>query len=262
MGKRLSAENAALAALGRVLTRGVTVEDRAWMAEVETLAEWASWDLDDLAAEHHRVLSVEVFPVASVFLSERALLGGREAARAAATFERVGFEAPEVPDALGPMVQLAAADPVGGSLLQPWGGAALVAIERQGSVYGAVASLVLEILGERLSGKPVERPGPLRDEAGLRDVARWLCRPQASGWFISRGEIAELARESGFPCGFSSREKMLETWFHTAVEHRGLAEASEVLRGRMTSWNDRSRSLGLLHWIAPVSWLDWDGAAL
>ena len=232
------------------------------MAEVEGLSEWVDADLDELAAEHHRVLAVEVFPFASVFLSERALLGGPESARAAAAFERVGFEAPEVPDALGPLIQLAAADPVGDAVLQPWAGAALVAIERQGGVYGAVAALVLELMGDRLAGAPVTREGPLRDDAGLRDVARWLCRPHASGWFISRGEIAEIAKDSGFPCGFSSREKMLETWLHTAVEHRGLAAASDVLRGRMASWNARTAELSLGHWCAPVDWLDWEGAAL
>ena len=147
-------------------------------------------------------------------------------------------------------------------MLQPWAGAALVAIERQGGVYGAVAALVLELMGDRLAGAPVTREGPLRDDAGLRDVARWLCRPQSSGWFISRGEIAEIAKDSGFPCGFSSREKMLETWLHTAVEHRGLAAASDVLRGRMASWNARTGELGLGHWCAPLDWLDWEGAAL
>jgi TorA maturation chaperone TorD len=74
-------------------------------------------------------------------------------------------------------------------------------------------------------------PTPLDDPAaGLKEIAEFLATPVCAGIYLSREDIARLARATGLPCGFGDRRLMLTTLLRSAAEYDELGAAADGLR--------------------------------
>jgi len=61
------------------------------------------------------------------------------------------------------------------------------------------------------------------DQTSVTRIARWLCTPAASGWFLSLATIQELARSVAVPHGFGSRHQVLADTLRAASRFDVLA---------------------------------------
>jgi len=117
--------------------------------------------------------------------------------------------------------------------LLPWLLPLVQAIQRQQQpFYAALATLTLDIvsdhraaLGADLMTKPVtfRLPSPpdlLQSEnTGLKDIATHLLTPVYSGFYLSRDDVARLARHHNLPHGFGNRQQMLANLLHAAADY-------------------------------------------
>ena len=245
-------------ALGRVLLHGFDEEAVAWAREVPRLAGLVEQlgSLDELAAEHHRVLELNVFPFEGVFRDPDALLGGAVSEQVDGFYRRAGVYRAGLP--LGPADHVgtelmalaflvgAEADAVEdgvdaspicalqarflGEHLAAWWPPLAVAIAAQDSpLYAALTELVTAMLVDHCDAlgpdecppSALPEPPALLDDpkTGLKDIATFLLTPAWSGWFLSRDEIRRVALSLRLPCGFGNRKQLLTTLFGTAVEH-------------------------------------------
>lgn len=91
--QRASARAAAYALLAKLLVRGV---DDVTLQEISTIEALATHlpprpDLDELAADHHRLLLHELFPYAGVFIDSEATTGGAATTAVLDSYRRFGF---------------------------------------------------------------------------------------------------------------------------------------------------------------------------
>ena len=237
--------------------------------------------LDELAAAQHALLSFDVPPYAGFFLDPDGLVGGADATALVEAYRSRGFYASR---------QDASADHLGVTL------GALAFLTRRGDREGVRMLLddhvlrwfpafvaaatrnasgfwlqVVELLSalvwdhrDRLgpsSAEPLALPEatPLIADArtGLRDIARHLCTPLASGTCITRRDIRELGRSLDVPQGFGSRTNMLENVLRAAGEYDRFPEAvarlHELLERHAEElavvrnglpWAERGRAMG------------------
>jgi len=231
-------------------------------------------DTDALAAAHHALFQLEVFPYAGLFLEDGGLLGGDIAAAFQADCDAVGFGArPDVASAdhLGAVAGLLAflAGAEADALADGEAAAAKTARDHLraaldrwllswilplGAAVGAVGdplwSAVIEMLASlaidhrvALGGAAESRALPpppeellARKETGLKRIAEVLLTPAYSGVYLSRQDIAALARGRDTPRGFGGRLQMLTNLLRNASEYNDLpgllATLDEVLAAR------------------------------
>lgn len=272
MGTELEAR--ALVALGGVLARGVRPTDQEWMEAVPVLAEALApfAGADDLRAEHQRVLGQGVFAFESVFRSPQGLRGGDHAHASAWAYATAGMAPTDDLDALGEQTRLMghllecdpeAADAFFSKHLGMWAPAALVAIERQGSpLYASLAELLKEIFTPRMT-EVQERWVPVEDwldqpKTGIKDIVAHMLIPDRSGWFLSRSDLIRWSTEVGIPCGFGSRQQMLQGLFMGAVEHREVPQWLDYVGQECARWGERYLAFGATGWAERVDRLAKD----
>lgn len=249
----------------RLLIDGIDAATLAQLQALEWLleADTGAHDLDELAAEHHACLQLDVFPYAGVFLSTEAVAGAW-ADRCRAQFESVGFR---------PRLDQLAADHLGvavaclsfvsaaiGEALDD--GQAHVAAELERRCAALLDACVLaylpvlvaaieheratrlwpRVLGELLEFAALHRAalpswpgtivepttGPAADwlddrDTNLRRIAEYLLCPAYSGVFLTRADVAALGRKRELPRGFGSRVLTLDNLLHSAIDYGQLA---------------------------------------
>lgn len=202
--------------LAELVSKGVDHHRLPQLKQIEPLAEalGSDPDLDALAAAHHALLSLEVFPFEGVFLDPEGLVSART-------------------DHLGVMLEtLAEASPDEARILLDehllrWLPAFVVAVRaHDAGFFRVVIDLALElVIAHRQSlGEPpvvhVDSPAWLDDPShDLRAIARFLTTPAQSGFFLSRRDIAALGRRLDVPVGFGGRARMLEHLWRGAGEY-------------------------------------------
>ena len=236
--------------LGRLLLRGLDEETLPLLKQTPLGAQLPdALDLDEVAAAHHRLLSREVHPYASLFLTPDP--AGRVDAIQDAC-QSAGFHvdtASARPDHFGIGLMMmsflcgATADAMSDGLdaiaaqtealaqsflsahLAPYVAplrAAVVA--NDAGLWAAVVVTAADMLTDHLT-----EPGPLvlpdvpdllRDErTDLKRIAAFLLTPCHSGVFLSRSDISVLARGVRVPRGFGSRQQELVNLLRSAAEY-------------------------------------------
>jgi TorA maturation chaperone TorD len=115
---------------------------------------------------------------------------------------------------------------------------------QQDAFYAAVAAMTQalvvahrqEIDDGRSSDAPLPSsrlpvcPDPLdAPDAGLQEIAAFLATPACAGVYLSRADIARLARACDLPCGFGDRRQMLTNFLRAAAEFDSVAAATGAL---------------------------------
>ncbi len=226
-------------------------------AVAETLPEAVDEDL--VAAAHHDALGRQVFPFESAFRSPDGLLGGDVSAAVREAYAAGGFlpdtaslEADHVGLQLAYLAHLSRAEAdaeadgrsevvercrglAAGFLdrhaLRWWPSlAAALRTQTRSAWIARVGTLAVELaaghraeldLGAEMVAEPVVKGLDLDDpETRLRDIVQYLASPLRCGMFLSLHGMARVARSVDLPTGFGTRVKVLESLWHTAVDHK------------------------------------------
>lgn len=233
--------------LARALLRGV--DERTWTLLREL--DWVAPDegLEQLATQLHATFELGVFPYAGVFLHADARAGAcADLVRdfhARAGFSPRPVNAELAPDHLGvqlafmSFVSRARADGHLGPLAEFIDACVLaylptlVLAARElgadaGNPWVSMLGELLELVAAQRASLPGARAAPrlcpaerlLADErTGLREIAAYLLTPARSGVFLTRADIAALARSRALVRGFGSRLTMLDNLLRAAVEY-------------------------------------------
>jgi putative dimethyl sulfoxide reductase chaperone len=256
------------ALLARLLVRGM---DQSTLARIEQLG-WAAHDLDGMAAKHHAVFELGVFPYAGVFLDASASAGAcSDLVRS--FYARAGFHPildELTADHLGVQLSFlsfvtgaqadaledgrphiaAALDPLLAEFLDAcvlaYLPALVCAIEDLpgADAWASILREALMLLAEhraRLPGPIIPPtlidPGDLLadERTGLRQIAEHLLTPASSGLFVTRADIASWGRQRSLPRGFGSRLVMLDNLLRSAVEYGQLASLIAALDAQLVA---------------------------
>jgi hypothetical protein len=258
--------------LGELLLKGVTPELEPVVRNLPVFQRLLGDDLsvDELAAEHHRVLGFEVFPYASVFLSEDGQLGGQITHEVTERYAAAGFgrswsdvEGDHLGVELLFMANLCAREVRAAGLeageletlhahqrdfldahLLRWLPCMVAALRNQEAPFTqALVEMSLELAidhRERLQGSTPDEKLPAHPDLArllgdpktrLKDVARFLLSPVQAGFFLCRQEISALATQAGGPKGFGGRLELLESAMFGAVDRGHWPEFVRGLRG-------------------------------
>ena len=238
--------------LGQLILRGLRPEDVATLKQTPLAAHLpAPLDLDALAAQHHRLLSLEIHPYASLFLSPEpgALVDPiLDACRSA------GFHvdaASARPDHLGIALMMlsflcgATADALAdgedaiaertealaqsflSAWLVPWLAPLRAAVHTHtapADLWRAVLDTASALAEDHWAGAgtlELPEPPPLLDEArtDLRTIATFLLAPAHAGVYLSRADLGGLARGVRVPRGLGGREQELTNLLRAAAEY-------------------------------------------
>ena len=227
------------------------------------------FDADESAALFQSTFGFNVFPYQSLFLDPAFLLGGAESARIRQFYAAAGY-APDLstgePDhighELGLLAHLCGAEADALADDQPraaaqaralqqrfldehllwWLPCLAAALQRQPApFYAALADVTVTLVAaHRAALPPAPAPAgdrlpacsqPLDDPAtGLQEIAAFLAAPVCSGIYLSREDIAALARGAGLPRGFGDRRLMLTNLLRAAGEFDSVAAVAAALR--------------------------------
>ncbi len=278
----------AYALLSRLVTRGAGRELLSELAKIPSLAAMLPADPDaaSLAADHHELFGLQVFPYAGVYLDPRRLTGGAAADAALAAYRDGGFS---------PDLSSASADHLGAELgflahlshATAETGAELSALERgfldqvltwlppfvsaaaahPRSLWTQLAELVMELCSahrSELGGVPAPpslppAPDPLADsETGVRRLVDFLVTPVHSGVLLSRSELSRVGRRQSLPRGFGSRELTLANLLRNAGEYDCIPEVARDLRATVTAHLDRYHTFAADSQLAPfvAPWIE------
>lgn len=234
-------------------------------------------DFEQLAAAHHSMFGMNVFPFASMFLDEQQLLGGVVSNQFLAFYDEVGFvpgpdeEADHIAQQLSVLAFLSGAEAdaledgqqaiaarIQSLILRfmthyllRWVPLFVQSVRQQGDDrYTALAEVTLHTIcghHERLApNTPIDPadfslpapPAILDDEkTGLRQIAAYLLNPVYSGVYLSRDDIARLARPHDLPRGFGSRLDMLTDLLRAAVRYNRLDALLHDVQGVLHFWH-------------------------
>lgn len=230
----------------RVLAR--LLEDGAAGVEPGVAAVFdASADPAQLRSEYVAAFDLGVPPYASAFLEADRCVGGQVTASLA---DRMHTGASTGPAACHLAVQLEyVARQLGAGqgdearafvrdVILPWLPAfAVVLREQPVPFWRAVVSQALDLAAEHAGMAeasrhplvPADVPAPLRDKAGLADIAIWLATPAAVGTFISDADLVAIGRSISVPRGFGSRPERIQTLLRTAADYGCVPKATERL---------------------------------
>ncbi len=294
--KAAIAQGRAYDLFGALFRHGITSERLPHLRAVAVLAPHLpdSFDADEAAARHHRVLERQVFPFASVFLSEEGLLGGDMSEAARDLGARAGFVAKDhEPDHISEQLALLAGlsgaeadaladgqtdalarirslqrEMLGGQLCR-WLPALVVALRPVDPLYAMAAELVLEVAADhwrsrRFEDDELEDWGlPVCDnllenpKVGLKAISRRLATPGKVGVFWSQESLSILGRSLDLGTGFGKRWQVFENLMHGAAHQDRWAELCDRLEGDLVSWQralDEFAGWGLASLVAP-----WQG---
>lgn len=132
----------------------------------------------------------------------------------------------------------------------------VIGVRQQSSpFYRAVADLTLDLAHSHtadLGQSPAETappfalpaPPPLLEDryTGLSQIARYLTTPPYSGVFLSRDDVADLARRQQLPRGFGSRHQMLTNLMRSAVQYDAFPNLLQLLHERVAGWESEYTS--------------------
>ncbi len=219
-----------------------------------------------LRAEYARLILLEAPPYASLFLEAPPVIGGEtarhwETALAASGIPALPLERASSSDHAGLCLRaLAYAERRGapGPILAEalrWLPQYLTALERAdpGGFYGRVAQLAAYALGEsaRQAAAPVAEPAgaeppeiPPPEDDRLRTLARWLCAPLWSGWYLTPGALRALARSLGSAPGRTDRAALLEQVFEASGLDNRTGELLDALLATLSEWDAAAREWG------------------
>ncbi|MEO0602955.1 MAG: molecular chaperone TorD family protein [Myxococcota bacterium] len=240
------------------------------------------FDADLAAAAHHEALARQVFPYESAFRSPDGLLGGDVSAGVREAYRAGGFapdtaslEADHVGLELAYLAHLSRAEAEAASdgrvdvvervrglqagfldrhALRWWPSLA-VALQTQAECgwVARIAMLAMELAAGHRAGLDVaaelvdEPEGPPLDlddvETRLRDIVGYLASPVRCGMFLSLRGMERVAKGSELPGGFGSRRKVLESLWHTAVDHQAVVRLCEGLGAEVTTTREQLAEL-------------------
>ncbi len=240
------------------------------------------FDPDAAAADHQRLVGFTLFPYESVFRHPSGLLGGPLTAAAAQTYHQHAFTPPAAAAADHIGVELAflaflcggeanarraGQQPNGVAAWQshqrrflqtrllPWLPPLAVALQQQPlPFYQAVGEMLLELAADHARALGIEA-APDDDDAAasaalladdktsLRDIARFLLTPPHSGVWLSREDVARLARQQQLPRGFGEREQMLLNALRAAAQYDALPAFVASLHDHWRDWQAAYRAL-------------------
>ena len=269
--------------LGNLLLRGLTTESLPRLRQTPLaglVPEDA--DLDRLAAAHHRLLSMEIHPYASLFLTEDpagCIDPIRDAARAA------GFHidaASARPDHLGIGLLLlsflsgATADALAdnktditaqtealaqsflSSWLIPWLAPLRAAVSaHDDGLWASVIATAAALAEDHWDGSgsltlPESAPLLEASRTDLRAIATFLLTPCRCGVYLSRADIGGLARGVSVPRGFGSRQQELTNLLRTSAEYGELGALMHRLDGLMARRSEEMTSAFAGVWQARI----------
>ena len=226
------------------------------------------FDDDEAAAAHYRVMSHEVHPWSSLFLTDTGVVGG--STEMAARMQAAGAAPPtdRQPDHLAAEVAFVAHllrhrpaslpsfldDHLLRWLLPVTD--AIQAADPNGAL-GRGARLATELAGA--VAPPQATPWVLPDEeipmdrsdAGIDDIGSWLATPARVGAWIGHGVIRDLGRETGVPGGFGTRRLVLANQLRTAARLGELRVWTRWLSRFLTERADGYDRSPLAAWGAP-----------
>ncbi len=227
-----------------------------------------------LRAEYARLILLEAPPYASLFLEAPPVIGGETARHWETTLATSGIPTPPLerasaPDHAGLYLRALAYAERGGApspILADalrWLPQYLAALERSDSrgFYGRVAQLTAYALSESARYAAPQSAGtalpdiPPPEDDRLRTLARWLCTPLWSGWYLTPGSLRALSRALGSAPGRTDRAALLEQVFEASGLDERTADLLDALLAMLGEWNaaahDWSEQLGA--WSASLT---------
>ena len=224
--------------------------------------------MDELAVEHHALLSMQAFPYESVYMDASGHPGGAVSEAVADFYRRAGFgatiaevTADHLGVELGALSFLSAAradaleDGASGAAarcqqlslefldqhllrwLAPFAAACAAQPE---TFWTTLVELVTELvtahrreLGEASAADPPQDPeaATLLDDPStdLRAIATFLCEPRRSGVFFTRHDIEVIGRALKLPTGFGTRAQRLQCVIESAAQYESLPALCRAL---------------------------------
>jgi hypothetical protein len=120
------------------------------------------------------------------------------------------------------------------------------------SFYSLMAGLVQDIVHDHAAGllpgtsppKFLPQPPPLLKERStrLQDIAAYLADPAISGIYLSRNDMAALARSCRLPSGFGTRQQLLENLLRAAAQYDAMSELLATIDAVAVGWERSYRS--------------------
>lgn len=218
-----------------------------------------------LRAEYARLILLEAPPYASLFLEAPPVIGGETAHHWETTLAASGIPTPPLERAssldhaglylraLACAERVGAPAPILAEALR-WLPHYLTALERDDpdGFYGRIARLAAYALSESARHAamnigpagvtPPEIPPPEDDR--LRTLARWLCTPLWSGWYLTPGSLRSLARALGSAPSRTDRAALLEQVFEASGLDERTAELLDALLATLDAWDVAARDWG------------------
>ena len=226
-------------------------------------------DEDQAGVEYQDLFGFNVLPYAGVFLSGDGKLGGTAHYGLNAFYDSFGFEpvnATGVPDHISTKLEFLAflceleVEAEGtvsqklvtatmlhqqGEFIQnhlvTWCFPLFSAIKGQGHLFfSEVAELTQALIMSHFEEVATKRatgcilpssPDILGDsKTGIKEIAAYLCRPAYSGFYLTRGEIKQLANRLRIPSGFGDRGQTLSNTLRSAINFDAVPALLERLK--------------------------------
>ncbi|MBI4786401.1 MAG: molecular chaperone TorD family protein [Chloroflexi bacterium] len=207
----------------------------------------------DLRVEFTRLFTLNVFPYASVYLDAEALLNTQTTARVQVAYARTAFEpdpalAIGAPDHFGVELLFVthlwetgrAADEFLNAEVLPWAGIFLHAVERNAHeeyYREAAREAHAWLMAQTGPSDWTLAPDPLEADDLDAVVAR-LITPSRTGLFLSKADLARIARDVNLPLGFGDRALMLTSLFRAAGEYERVSNLLGALKAEAHAWNE------------------------
>jgi TorA maturation chaperone TorD len=249
---------------GRLLMEGLTPELLPYVQQIPELATAVPkfYDEDIAAAHYQTIFGFNLFPFQSIFLDISGLAGGEETGRIQKFYAKVGYigEAAVEPDHIAQVLLCLAAlcedrskgghkqqaELLGQHLLR-WLLPFTCALKQQKrDFYAVLADLLLAFVADHARGlaDELERQRPFRlphlpdvlgnKKNGWKEIVAFLLTPVATGIYLGRDNIGDLAKQFKLPRGFGERQQMLVNLFQSAIVYHGFAEVMAEL-GKVTA---------------------------
>jgi TorA maturation chaperone TorD len=239
---------------GRLVGEGLTPQLLPYVQQIPELARAAPqpYGSDIAAADYQSIFGFNLFPFQSIFLDSTGLVGGRETKRVQKFLMKVGYEgiSDVDPDHVAQLLLCLAtlcedggkegrqqqAELLGQHLLR-WLLPFTCALKLQKQdFYIALADLLVAFVADH-AGDLVEELGGQRPftlsqppdilgskKNGWKEIVAFLLTPVATGIYLGRDNIGDLARQFKLPRGFGERQQMLVNLFQSAIVYDGFGE--------------------------------------
>ncbi|MCB8967329.1 MAG: molecular chaperone TorD family protein [Ardenticatenaceae bacterium] len=231
-------------------------------------------NFEETAVAHQTLFTFDIFPYESIFRDSSGLLGGDITEAVIHSYQAAGFYVQDdatSPDHIGHEMALLAflcgaeadawedALPLVARHMQTrqqeflqqhvltWFFPLALAVQQQGNAfYTAVFTLAADLIIDHAqqSGLPTETRFALpdtpallsNDKTSLKDIAAYLTNPVYSGFALSRGDVARLARAHKLPRGFGKRDLMLHNLLQAAAQYEMLPALLQTLLTLVEEW--------------------------